>query len=222
MESEQYRSRRVYHIKQTWWMLALAVILPFVFVSVVIVPSVGRSHRSSAMATTSHNAKQIHLALFDFDQDYGQFPCDATAKSEPKLRGYYGVYSNDYLGQLLASGIVESESNFYAQGGTKLDQRVDDDFSTKEKTLEAGECGFAYVKGLNTVESNYKTPLLLSPMYGDGYKFNNEIYNGRAMILRVDGALKQYKIDADHLLMTNESRGFFPRGQRHGMGRGGL
>ena len=65
--------------------------------------------------------------------------------------------------------------------------------TSKTKTLEAGECGFAYYKGMSTSE-NTGRPLLCAPMTGK-VKFNPKVYNGLALVLRTDGSVKHYPID---------------------------
>jgi len=156
--------------------------------------------KKADMATSTHNAKQLHLSLYDFHQDYGEFPGDRTAEENPKLKEYRGQYSNDYLGQLIAAGSIESEDNFYAKGGCRDERRPDGDISSRENVLEAGECGFAYVKGLNMNLTHHEAPLLMTPMYGDGYRFNPDVHKGKAMILRIDGSARQFKIDRNHLV----------------------
>jgi len=79
----------------------------------------------------------------------------------------------------LAAGLIDSEEIFYAQLEENPKRSVDNDFSTKAKTLESGECGFAYIKGLSASDRS-STPVLLTPMTGDGLKFDPEPYKGRA------------------------------------------
>lgn len=167
--------------------------------------------------TSISNSKQIHLLLIEFDQDFGEFPSDQTAAADPDLNAYCGEYSNDYLGQFIAGGYVKSEEIFYAKGGSgshnELKHRPDNDFSTREKTLEAGECGFAYVKGVNAEPAHPETPILMAPMYGDGYQFNPDIYDGKAMALLVNGAAKMYRIDKNHHAMIGGGKTLFEGGK---------
>ena len=99
-----------------------------------------------ALTQAISNAKQVFYLMIEFDQDFGEFPSDDTASSEPDLKGYVGKHSNDYLSQFIAGGFTRSEEIFYAAGGSKTKKKPDNDISTKAKTLEAGECGFAYVQ----------------------------------------------------------------------------
>ena len=50
------------------------------------------------------HAKQLNLALIDFDNDYGCFPCDETAGDNPAFAGLTGPR---VLRQLEAAGFVD-------------------------------------------------------------------------------------------------------------------
>lgn len=144
------------------------------------------------MTEATSNAKQVFYLLVEFDQDYGCFPDDVTAVDA--LAECRGDYANDYLAQLFRAGYTTSEAIFYVRGGTKKDKRPDSVIQHKERLLEAGENGFAYIKGLDT-SSNSGMPVLLSPMHQDGTRFSRDTDHHKAIVLRVDGAVKQMKID---------------------------
>jgi len=167
----------------------------FVFIAGLFVfsPVVMRSSKKAPMTEATSNAKQVFYLLVEFDQDFGEFPGDTSA-TDPELSLYHGNYSNDYLGQLIAGGYTQSEEIFYAPHGLPNIRKPDNDTSTRAKTLEEGECGFAYVKNLNS-KAPSETPILLAPMYGDGFKLNTDIYKGKAVVLRIDGSVKQFRLD---------------------------
>ena len=177
----------------------------FIVSVLALSPVVLISAKKAPLIESISNAKQIYYLLVDFDQEYGAFPNDETARSKPELNRYRGEYSNDYLGQLFAAGYTNSEEVFYAKEGSLNQHRPDDDISTRSKVLEGGECGFAYIKGLGT-DSHLETPVLLASMYGDGYKFNTEAFEGRSMALRVDGRAKQYHLDENHHALLSQTR----------------
>jgi hypothetical protein len=191
------------------WVCVVVVIIVGLM---VFSPVVMKSSKKAPMITATSNAKQVFYLLVEFDQEYGSFPNNQTAKAKPELNAYCGEYSNDYLGQLLAVGYCKSEEIFYAKGGSSNQHRPDDDISTRAKTLEEGECGFAYIKGLGS-DSHTGTPVLLTPMYGDGYKFNTEVHKGKAVVLRVDGAVKQYRLDENHHVRIGKGRTLFGGGK---------
>ncbi len=191
-------------------MFALGV---FLMVNVVVAflmgPMVVRSMRKSGLATAAHNSKQLHLALFEFDQDYGFFPGDQAAEMEDGYPQHRGEYSNDYFKQLFENGNITSEENFYARGGSRDQRQPDGDVSSMDRAIEAGECGFAYVKNMDTSSYDPSTPLLLASMYGDGYKFNTDVYRGRAMVLSIDGSVKQYALNDDHEALADDGSELF-------------
>lgn len=146
-----------------------------------------------AVAATNH-AKQLSLILLEFEQDYGRFPGDKTAVGD--LAAYKGEHANDYLGQLIAAGYADSEDMFYVKGGSATVKDPDNNTATKAKTLEAGECGFAYYKGQSTA-ANGKLPLLMTPMTGQGFTFDPKPFKGIAIVLHIDGSVARYAIDQD-------------------------
>ena len=207
MSARQTQPRKGLSVGQ--WVCVVVVLIVGLL---VFSPVVMKSSKKAPMITATSNAKQVWMLLVEFDQDYGAFPNDQTAKAEPEFNAYCGEYSNDYLGQLFAAGYTRSEEIFYAKAGSLNQHRPDDDTSTRAKTLEEGECGFGYIKGLG-LRSHEETPILLTPMYGEGLKFNTEVYKGKAVVLRVDGAVKQYRLDENHHVRMGKGRTLFGGGK---------
>lgn len=181
---------------------------------------IAKQRRKADMTMTISHAKQIFYLLFEFDMDWGAFPSDETEKNDVDLKGYKGKYSNDYLGQFFAGGYVKNEGIFFAKGGAPTDKKPDNDISTKKKTLEAGECGFAYYKGLSTSHHS-RLPLLLAPMTGKGFKFNPKPYNGKAVVLHIDGSVRQYDIDENGDVVLPNGKKFFEGGKETAWGKKG-
>ena len=200
------RSRR-----RLLWVVLFCIVI-FLVLLAAAAPMVLKCANKADMATSAHNAKQLHLALYEFNEDYGECPSDRTAAENPKLKEYRGEYSNDYLGQLIAAGVIDSEDDFYAKGGCRDHRIPDNDISSRDKVLEAGECGFAYVKGLNMNLTHPETPILMTPMYGDGYRFNPDVHNGKALMLRLDGSVRQLKIDKNDLARYGKGGTLFEGG----------
>lgn len=192
-------------------MLAIGCLCVLGFL-VAVPPVVMKSSKKSPMTTATSNAKQIYLLLIDFDQDFGAFPNDATAAADLDLAPYHGAYSNDYLGQLLAGGYVKSEEIFYAKHGSRSHYRPDNRFSSQAETLQAGECGFAYVKGLSTADE-MKTPILMTPMTGRDHQFAPKAYDGKAVVLTVDGAARQLRLDTRHRAKIGGGKTLFDVGK---------
>lgn len=103
--------------KWKWlWIVGIGSILGFL-VPLLLTPFMIRVRRIPPQTQAVNNARQIGIALIEFQEEFGQFPSPSTIA---KLRSESGtllsigaVTSNDFFRQLLASGIVESEPMFY-------------------------------------------------------------------------------------------------------------
>lgn len=200
-----------------WAILIIACLV--ILVVLITAPVVMRLNKKAATVSTATNAKQVYLYLIEFDQDYGSFPGDSTAKihrheEDPDkvddLRFCKGDYSNDYLAQLLAVGEVADKSIFLAPQKQSDISKSSKNF-INSKTLEAGECGFSYVKSQAT-NDNIGRPVLLAPMTGEGVAFDPEPYDGKAVVLRIDGAAKLLRINKDGLAKVDKGKPLFDTG----------
>ncbi len=165
----------------------LVVIAIIAALAAMATPVIMKQNKKAAMTEATSNAKQIFYLLVEFDQDYGEFPGDDTAVDE--LSGYSGSNSNDYLAQLIEGGYTKSEEIFYAKGGASNNKKPDNVITNKTDQLKKGECGFAYVKGMSTSDNSGR-PVLFAP-YDASQKFKPDPYDGKAVVLRIDGAVKQ-------------------------------
>ncbi|MCP5538190.1 MAG: hypothetical protein H7A51_18405 [Akkermansiaceae bacterium] len=200
------------------WLMGGLVGVVLVVLVVIALPVVmktkGPHHGSSELS----NAKQIYYLLIEFDQDYGSFPSDETAevhKDDPdgdvsyNDHSFKGEFSNDYLGQLIAGGYTKSEELFYARGGATVNKRPDYDVSSWSKVLEAGECGFSYVKNQSATTAG--GPILLANMNRNGLSFDPECYNGKGIVLRADGLARFVKVDPKTGIATyDDGKPIFP------------
>ena len=154
----------------------------------------------------SNNARQVGLALFEFETEYGKFP-DASTIAE--LRKEMGstlplgtTSSNDFFRQLIASGIAQSESMFYAK--TSASHKPDGDFAGT-KALEKGECGFTYFLGGETA-GNPRRPLVVVPMIPGTDRFDSKPFEGKAVILKMDNSVSSYPIDKNgHVIVDGRN-----------------
>ena len=190
MESEQ----QVNPLNPTqYWLMVAAVVIVVLILAAMATPVILKSKKKAPMTTAVNNAKQVYLLMVEFDDDFGQFPGDESASEDADFEAFTGEYSNDYLGQFIAGGYIQSEEIFYAKGGSGIKKKPDNNIATRADILSEGECGFAYIKGLS-LKHDLKTPVLLAPMYGDGYKFNPHSFNEKAVVLRIDGAVQRYRL----------------------------
>ena len=124
----------------------LVIVIVVVVVGLAINPP-RLSHRKPHDRTEAvNNAKQIGLALLEFEQEFGSFPSEETAEMVKKATGteldLSGTSSNAMFRQLIAFGI-QAEDIFYCKHPEGI-RKPDRDISPG-KALEAGEVGFSYI-----------------------------------------------------------------------------
>ncbi|MEO7101689.1 MAG: hypothetical protein ABI162_20225 [Luteolibacter sp.] len=152
------------------------------------------SGRKAPQTEAVNNARQIGLALSEFQDEFGQMPDAGTIE---KVRQKSGTdlklgtrSSNDFFRQLLASGIARSENIFYAKiSGT----RKSDNGFAGVKALEKGECGFTYLMGA-TKDCNPNRPIAMTPMIPGTDRFDLKPFDGKAVILKADNSVSSYPI----------------------------
>jgi hypothetical protein len=157
-----------------------------------------RRAKSRAFVRSVNNARQIGLALMEFENDYGSFPDEKTAsmvtKNDPR-HGFdlSGISSNALFRQLFAAGLAQTEQIFHAQvPGVR---RPDDDISPG-KALEKGEVGFAIITSLSSA-GNPARPAVLAPLIPGTKRFDPRPFGGDAILLRIDNSARRYKIHED-------------------------
>lgn len=163
----------------------------------MIMGQVKKAHKAEAIS----NAKQIGLAMFEFENDYGSYP-DATtledvteAFPDATVTGAAGSDSNGYFRQLLHSGIAQSEEIFYAKAqGTK---KPDGNISSSTEALAAREVGFGYIMngdvGLSTA-GNPSRVIVVTPLASDGTSFDADPFGGDAVALKIDQSASSLNI----------------------------
>lgn len=144
---------------------------------------------------TPGHARQLVMALKDFETEYGRYPDASTAsvvmKNTGTLSGLETKTSNDLFRQLFVAGIVRSEAMFYAPGGPG--RKPDNSSRTSAGTLAAGECQFAYIPGASS-KSDPERPLLIAPVTPGSGTFGPP--NPKRLMM-VDAGLKITWLDVD-------------------------
>lgn len=181
-------------------------VLVGIVVILLLAVAIIRQSRKAALVEATSNMKSQYYLLMEFDQDYGQFPCDATAVG--KLAGYRSDhYSNEYLAQLHGAGLTMSEIVFFTKGVTALKGRPDN----AAPWLDAGECSYAYIVGLSS-KSRGDTPVVLVPMRYGGEEFVPGLYGNKAAYLRVDGSVRQCELNAENKAVIGGGKMLFDGG----------
>ena len=181
------------------------------------------SRKNANQSQAVSNARQIGLALFEFESKYGKFPDVSTiadvrkdAATDPNLsKMSLGTKSsNDYFRQLLACGFAPSESMFYANilGAKKPDNDI-----KGAEALKKGECGFAFLAGLSAA-GNPSRPLIVTPLILGTDRFDPKRFDGKAIIMRMDNSVSSININSSGYVMSNGKNLLDPTNQVWGKG----
>ena len=54
--------------------ISIPLILVIAAMAAMVTPIILKTQKKAEIATNTHHAKQLHLSLFDYDQDFGTFP----------------------------------------------------------------------------------------------------------------------------------------------------
>lgn len=177
----------------------LVVIVIIAALAGLTAPMVIRQRKKADQTEAVNNARQIGMALFEFESEYGSFPDDATAtavKDATDTALVSGSLSNDRFRQLIRAGIAQSEAMFYAK--TAFTQKPDGILDTDTKALSKGEVGFGILMnntaGLSAA-GNPSRPIIAAPLKVamDG-TFDSDFYDGKAVILKLDNSVTSLAI----------------------------
>jgi prepilin-type N-terminal cleavage/methylation domain-containing protein len=178
----------------------LVVIVIIAALAGLTAPMVIRQRKKADQTEAVSNARQIGLALFEFETAYGSFP-DATTATEVTTNTETQLTlgtasSNDLFRQLIAAEICNSESMFYAKAA--YSKKPDNVFNGAD-ALEAGEVGFGYImNGANAFSTagNPARPIAVAPLafpFSTG-QFDMDFYDAKAVVLRIDNSVQSLPI----------------------------
>lgn len=164
------------------------------FIAGLTAPLIIRQRKKADQTETINNARQIGIALFEFQTEYGSGPNESTADVVAKNTDTVkeaGSSSNALFRQLVRSGIAQSENIFYAKmSGT---HRPDGNVAGAQ-CLAPGECGFAYVVNRD-LKGKAIGPLVMAPLIPGTDRFDPKPYDGKAIIISIDNSVKSMAID---------------------------
>lgn len=173
-------------------------------------PLILRSKKAVERTEALNNVRQIGLALFEFEADYGRFP-DASTIPEVQRRTStplaLGTASSNQLFRQLLATVLKSEKPFYAKiPGAK---RPDNVFHSDATALAKGECGFSYVAGLRSSDDP-QLPVAMTPMIPGTRRFSTAtVLNEKAVVLRLDQSAKAETINNRGHAMVGGGRNLF-------------
>jgi len=157
-------------------------------------PLVIRQRKKADQTEAISNARSFGVALFEFKEEYGSYPNDATATAVANATStekITGSTANDRFRQLIHAQVTQSEMPFYAhiQGTHKPDNRIDGD-----NALTQGECGFAYIENPKTPDEAVR-PIAITPLVSGTTRFDPMPFDGKAVILWTDNSVRSLPID---------------------------
>ncbi|MCW1887145.1 hypothetical protein OKA04_20570 [Luteolibacter flavescens] len=177
-----------------------------------------KARKNADPVEASQNIRQVHIALLNFESEYGAFP---DASTIPVVQSRTGTTlslgnssSNELFRQMFAS-VARTESIFWAK--TAGSPRKPD-HQLGSHTLTKGECGFTYIAGLSSSSDPF-APVAMAPVIPGTWEFDPKPFDGMAIILHVNGTSKFEPIDKNGHVMTGGMSIFDPR-QPYWRGKG--
>ena len=205
MDPEQSGNRRRAGLSCAAWAVLGVVGVSLVGLSA---PLMLKCRKAADRTEAISNIKQIGAMLLEFDTEYGSFPDDATAPEVKRRTGVdltlTGPYSNNYFRQLLAGGGGKSEKPFWCRAPKHAKRKADDNFSTPDKALEAGEVRFSYIMATPTrgqsASGEPTRPVVVAPSYKfqADWTFDPTAFAGKAVVLRLDNSATAMQIREDN------------------------
>ena len=173
----------------------LVVIAIIATLAGIATPMILNARKAADRTQAVSNAKQVGLAMIEFEQEFGSFPDQDTAQSVQDATGTAlnianPSSANDFFRQLLAYGL-QSEDIFFAK--TTYTRKPDNNI-LGPNALEAGEVGFGYVTDQNVGLSTAGNPgqvLAAAPLLDAqaNWTFDRDAYAGKAVILKLDNSV---------------------------------
>jgi prepilin-type N-terminal cleavage/methylation domain-containing protein len=178
----------------------LVVIVIIAALAGLTAPMVIRQRKKADQTEAVSNARQIGLAMFEFENEYASYPDSSTAEQVTNQTGsslpLSGTSSNDYFRQLIAGNYTQSEKMFYAKiPGVK---KPDDDV-TNANALAPGEVGYGYLMNGTSAFSasgNPSRPLVVTPLLNNATNgtFDPDPFDGKAIVLKMDNSVTSINI----------------------------
>lgn len=188
----------------------LVVIAIIVALAAMATPAIFKALGRAAMAENVSNAKQVKITLdmFAMDND-GVFPSRDSA-------AFYEIpgteTSNDLFKQLFAAGTTSSEKIFWVKGSKMCNRVRPDDVTTQggvfdaNITLRAGDCGWAFVEDQTNVDNPSRPLFFDSPPTGSGLIFDPELWDKKAVVVRIDGSAQTMKLNPSNKIMDGANK----------------
>lgn len=179
----------------------LVVIVIIAALAGLTAPMVIRQRKKADQTEATNNARQIGLAMLEFETEYGSYPDASTAETvkentETDLT-LEGNTSNDFFRQLIAADMAQAETMFYCK--TAYTKKPDNIYNSSQKALTQGEVGFGYLmngeSGFST-SGNPARPICVAPLAkgSTSGEFDGDPFDNRAVMLRIDNSVQSVLI----------------------------
>ncbi len=209
------------HNKRGFTLIELMVVIAILAaLGGIAYPTIMNQRNAGPRQVASSNLKTVHTLLFQFQEDYMQFPCDATAeeimndrdKAEYDFGEITGNYSNNYFRQFFYDAANSSEAPFEAEISCDgaIAKKGDDDLA-RGKALSRGENGISYVMRKDFDDDNAKksvarnatgAPLAMTSVYpsktpyaGDKFEIDIASFMSHFFVVKADGSIVDLKDD---------------------------
>ena len=198
----------------------LVVIAIIAVLAGLATPAILKAKKNADKAQAINNARQVGMALTDFDNEYSSYPSEDTRSDleDLDLEVPSGEDANDYLAQLIISGKLDAEEVFYAKGvrGAK----VGDNVVTPGEVLAQGENSWGYVmlednSALSSSIASSITPILVAPLISGGVEpeFDPSPYNDKMVYFKADGSVSEATVKKDGTAALKKGRTLFDTGE---------
>jgi prepilin-type N-terminal cleavage/methylation domain-containing protein len=202
----------------------LVVIVIIAALAGLTAPMVIRQRKKADQTEAVSNARQVGLAMFEFETEYGSFP-DASlgetinTNTGGSLAPTSINTSNDAFRQLLASNIAGSEQMFFCKTAYST-VKPDNVFNTTENALKKGDVGFGYMMGSGkkafSAAGNSGRVLIAAPLKYSGSftakQFDKDIYDSKAVVLKMDNSVTSITINKDGEAVLGGTKKLFDTG----------
>ncbi len=187
------------------------VISIIVALAAMATPQIFKALGRMALTENVNNARQVKLALDMFASDNdGVFPSRDTAEFY-ETPGDDGK-SNSLFLQLFAARSTESEKEFWVKNSQVCNKSKPDNVTTvdgkfeQDETLKAGDCGWAYVEEQTNGKKASRPLLFDSPPTGSGLEFDPELWDGKAVVVRIDGSVRPERLNPSNKVMDGANK----------------
>lgn len=153
------------------------------------------------------NLRQIGLALFEYETDFGAYPDVKPGAFVKSSNGSdakpSAVTANDCFYQLIAAKKFQDGRPFTWDPPAKKD-------ANGEKTPDRIEkCDYSYLSGM-TAAGDPRRPLVVAPLVKGKKIFDRKLLGGKAVLLTMDNSVQTVSIEEDGRVMIDGKDLFDP------------